>query len=104
MNRVRITVLKREFYPDLAEQYLSEGVEAGSCPLHTVGDTYVYEGGAEKPEGLCPWAWIDLYAAVSTLFSGGDENTWFRDGGTRIRCCTDGVRPVVFKLELLREE
>jgi hypothetical protein len=26
-----------------------------------------------------------LYAAVSTLFSGGDENTWFRDGGTRIR-------------------
>lgn len=104
MNRVRITVLKREFYPDLADAYLSEGASVGACPLQAVGDVFVYEGGAEKPEGLCPWAWIDLYATIATLAAGGDENAWYRDGSTRILCCTDGVRPVVYKLELIRTE
>ncbi len=102
MNSVKITVLKREFYPDLAETYLSEGASAGACPLQNVGDEFLYEGGAEKPDGLCPWAWIDLYSAVRALYSGGTENDWYRDGGVRIQCCTDGVRPVVYKLELIR--
>ena len=102
MNKVKITVLKREFYPDLAEQYLSEGASAGACPLQNVGDEFLYEGGAEMPQGLCPWAWIDLYSAVQTLYSGGVENEWYRDGGTRILCCTDGIRPVVYRLELIR--
>lgn len=103
MSNVRITVLKREFYLHLAEEYLSEGAAAGPCPLHHAGESYLYAGGAEKPDGLCPWAWIDLYSTVATLSAGGDENTWYRDGGTRILCCTDGVRPVVFKLEIVRE-
>ncbi len=103
MSNVRITVLKRDFYPDLAEKYLSEGAAAGPCPLHFEGESYLYTGGAEKPEGLCPWAWIDLYSTIAALSAGGDENTWYRDGGTRILCCTDGVRPVVFKLEIERE-
>lgn len=60
MNSVRITVLKREFYADLAEQFLSEGASVGACPLQEVGDVFLYSGGAEKPEGLCPWAWIGL--------------------------------------------
>ena len=77
MNSVRITVLKREFYPDLAEEYLSEGASAGACPLQAEGDVFLY--------------------------SGGDENTWYRSGGTRILCCTDGVRPVVYKVELVRD-
>ena len=102
MNSVRITVLKREFYPDLADTYLSEGISVGACPLQTVGDCFVYEGGAEMPVGMCPWAWIDLYTSIATLYAGGDENSWYRDGGTRISCCTDGVRPVVYKLELIR--
>jgi uncharacterized repeat protein (TIGR04076 family) len=103
MNQVVITVLKREFYPELAEEYLSEGASVGACPIQSVGDVFVYAGGAEKPEGLCPWAWIDLYSAVKALYSGGDENDWYKDGATRISCCTDGVRPVVFKLQLVRK-
>ncbi len=102
MNSVRITVLKREFYPDLAEEYLSEGASVGACPLQNEGDVFLYSGGAQRPEGLCPWAWIDLYATILALYSGGDENTWYRSGGTRILCCTDGIRPVVYRLELLR--
>jgi len=103
MNNVKITVLKREFYPDLADEFLSEGASVGACPIQSVGDVFVYVGDGEKPEGLCPWAWIDLYSAVKALASGGDKNDWYKDGGTRISCCTDGVRPVVYKLEMVRD-
>ena len=102
MNSVRIAVLRREFYTDLAESYLSEGASVGACLLQTEGNVFLYEGGAICPEGLCPWAWIDLYSTIATLYAGGDENTWYRSGGTRVLCCTDGIRPVVYKLELVR--
>ena len=101
MSDVRITVIKKEFDPELADAYLSEGREAGACPLHEVGDSFVYTGGAEKPEGLCPWAWLSLYASVNALCAGANQNTWYRNSRTRIHCCTDGVRPVVFRLETI---
>ena len=95
MGRVKITVLKTEYDPYLAMEYLTEG-DVGPCPLHRVGDVYHYEGGAERPEGLCPWAWLELYRAVSAV---ADEakNEWYKPGA-RIQCCTDGIRPVVFEL------
>lgn len=103
MRKVQITVLKREFYPELADEYLCEGREVGPCPIYEVGDSYIYEGGAEKPEGLCPWAWLTLYNKVNTLCSAGFENDWYKGGRTRIDCCTDGVRPVIFRVEALEE-
>ena len=35
MKKVKITVLKTEFYPELADRYLTEGREAGPCPFQT---------------------------------------------------------------------
>ena len=55
MKKVKIVVIRKEFYPEFAEQYLTEGREVGSCPLMEVGDEFLYEGGAEMPKGLCPW-------------------------------------------------
>ena len=104
MKKVRITVLKTEFYPELAERYLTEGREAGPCPLQQVGDVFYYEGGAEKPEGLCPWAWIDLYRGISTLANGPLVNDLYSHEDRRILCCTDGVRPVIYELALLDED
>ena len=104
MKKVRIAVLKTEFYPELAERYLTEGREAGPCSLQQVGDVFYYEGGAEKPEGLCPWAWIDLYRGVSTLANGPLVNDWYSHEDRRILCCTDGVRPVIYELALLDED
>ena len=104
MKKVKITVLKTEFYPELAERSLTEGREAGPCPLQQVGDVFYYEGGAEKPEGLCPWAWIDLYRGISTLANGPLVNDWYSHEDRRILCCTDGVRPVIYELALLDED
>lgn len=101
MYPVRITVLKTECYPDLADAYLTDGAQVGPCPLHAPGDTCLYTGGAEKPDGLCPWAWIDLYHGITSLANGPVDNGWYRYGDKRIVCCTDGVRPVVFELTVL---
>jgi len=101
MSRVKITVLKTEYYPELAMEYLTEG-DVGPCPEHRVGDTFYYEGGAKKPEGLCPWAWVDLYRAIAAT-AGEAKNEWYKPD-VSIKCCTDGIRPVIFELRLVRDE
>lgn len=99
MGKVKITVLKKEFYSDFAEEYLTEGKEVGACSLLNEGDVFIYEGSAEMPEGFCPWAWIDIYSNVSAIASGATYTPWSNKEKQTIVCCTDGIRPVVFKVE-----
>ena len=103
MKQVKITVIRKEFYPDLAEEYLTEGKEVGPCPLLEEGDTFVYDSAAQMPEGFCPWAWIEIYRSISVMSAGGKFTPWNKREGQTIVCCTDGIRPVVFKLEALGE-
>ncbi|MGN6711132.1 TIGR04076 family protein [Anaerocolumna jejuensis] len=103
MKNVKIVVIRKEFYPEFADSYLTEGKEVGPCPLMNVGDEFIYEGGAEMPKGLCPWAWIDIYRGVNALSAGATYAPWNNQDGSQILCCTDGIRPVVFKLEAVNE-
>lgn len=104
MKKVRITVLKKEYYPELAKTYLTDGGAAGPCALLNVGDSFLFEGNAQMPSGFCPWAWIDLYNNVSALAAGADYHPWNRAHGQTIVCCTDGIRPVVFELQALERD
>ena len=101
MKRVKITVLRTDFDPELADRYLTEGRAAGPCPIHKAGQVFFYEGGAEMPEGFRPWAWVDLYRAV-TAKAANAENEWYKPG-VSVECCTDGIRPVIFELAALDE-
>lgn len=101
MRKVKITVLRKEFYEDFAERYLTEGKEVEPCPLLNVGDEFVFEGNAKMPEGFCPWAWIDIYHNVSAIASGSTFNPWNNKEGQTIVCCTDGIRPVIFNVEVI---
>jgi len=44
------------------------------------------------------WAWADIQRDVAHLALGGDFS-WINKPGSMVSCCTDGLRPVVFKLE-----
>ncbi|HWS29989.1 MAG TPA: TIGR04076 family protein [Clostridia bacterium] len=101
MSRVKITVLKKCFFEDLAEQYLTGGKEVGMCDYFEEGDSFIYEGGAVMPGGFCPWAWIDAYRKVSSLSAGATNTPWNKYDGQYTTCCTDGIRPVTFLLERL---
>lgn len=103
MKKVKITVLKKEFYPELAEEYLTDGKQAGPCPLLSTGDEFIFEGNAEMPKGFCPWAWIDIYRGVNSLSAGASYTPWNNRDSLQILCCSDGVRPVVFKIEAIKK-
>jgi len=103
MKNVQIVVIRKEFYPEFADRYLTDGREVGPCPLMNVGDEFLYEGSAKMPKGLCPWAWIDIYRGVNALSAGATYTPWNNQNGMQILCCTDGVRPVVFKIVAVNE-
>ena len=98
---VRITVIHKAFYPEMADKYLAKGRDAGACPALAEGQTFLYEGNAKMPEGFCPWAWIDIFHSCATLHASGFDNQWYARGNLRVQCCSDGVRPVSFLLEVI---
>ena len=99
MKKVRITVLRKGFYPDLIRAHLSEPPEECVCDFFQEGDTFFYTGGAEMPAGFCPGAWIDSSRSVSALSCGATYTPWQKQDGASVVGCTDGLRPVTFLLE-----
>jgi len=108
VSNVKITVLRRMSNPDLIEEYAPED-EAGSCVCQHFleGQQFMVEmEGRDEfmvdmdtiPKGFCVWAWAAIEKDVSILALGGNA-PWIRKEGVIISCCTDGLRPVVFKLE-----
>jgi uncharacterized repeat protein (TIGR04076 family) len=95
-HKVKVTVLKKLKTGDVLKEYGASTVEA-ECPVVKEGVEYISTAG-KVPDGFCAWAWADLQRDVSVLAFGGDF-PWIKKKGTMISCCTDGLRPVVFKLE-----
>ena len=101
MKQVKITVLRKPFFEDLADEYLADGRAAGPCAYFGEGDEFLYEDDAVMPEGFCPWAWHDIYAQVLSLAAEA-QNFWYKPG-VKVLCCTDGIRPVIFSLKATDE-
>lgn len=94
---VKITVAQK-LKPGALLQEFGDGVEE-ECPVVAMGAEFVSEA-MNMPEGFCSWAWADIQRDVAHLAMGGDY-PWINRKGTIISCCTDGLRPVLFKLERL---
>lgn len=98
-KRVRITVLKADFYQDLADRYAID--DLGVCPRHREGQVF-YSDGSKMPEGMCGPAWASIAPWVKVLSEGGllqPSGTWLKDDSKGVFACPDGIRPVVFLLE-----
>jgi uncharacterized repeat protein (TIGR04076 family) len=93
--KVKITVLKKLHTDEVLKQF-GNNVEA-ECGLFPVGKEFVSEG-VNMPAGFCSWAWADIQRDVAHLALGGDF-PWINKKGTMVSSCTDGLRPVLFKLE-----
>ncbi len=97
MSKLKITVLKRTFNQELADEYC---LPTSPCPQFTEGQEFIVERGA-RPADFCDWAWNDLNKVWVALRHGGDFGGWMKNEKSLVECCTDGIRPVVFKLELI---
>lgn len=98
-KRVKITVLRTEYYHDLVERYAIP--DLGMCPFHSEGQV-MYSGGANAPEGMCGVAWQSIGPWVRRLSEGEllqPSGTWLSDDSVGVFACPDGIRPVIFLLE-----
>ena len=99
MNRCRITVIRKAFYPDLSERY--ENPIEHACDLQE-GQVFITNGW-DRPEGLCESAWESMSPFVMTLAHGGSNlyDGWMKDPCSAMISCNDGFRPVSFLLETI---
>lgn len=106
MKKVKITVLDTTFRKEIAEKYGVKGLP--KCPVHTIGQ--VFYADYRKPEGLCDEAWTVLQHYVFALSNGMDGkffdgvDPWIEEKNVAILNCTDGMRPVIFKVERTDED
>ena len=103
MTRVKISVIKKfsandVFGPDHEIKTLS-GKPITNCHLFQIGDEFIVENIEEMPSGFCGWAWRDIYKDLSVLYF--DGNFYRPEKGVAYVSCTDGRKPVVFRLERL---
>ena len=80
---------------------LAVDMVTAECNRYKVGDEYISKG-FSMPEGFCSWAWADIQRDVAFLAMDGNF-PWIKKKGSMVSCCTDGLRPVIFKLERVEE-
>jgi uncharacterized repeat protein (TIGR04076 family) len=99
MAKLKVTVLRMMENRDYADEYCDDPATALPCTDFTVGQEFITHSADIRPEGFCGWAWNDIHKGALTLMNGGNFRWWMKNDNELISCCTDGIRPVVFKLE-----
>jgi uncharacterized repeat protein (TIGR04076 family) len=85
----KITVLECDFKVEYYKQH-PYGIPE-KCGRLKVGQEFISKCRWDPPEGFCIWAWRDLIPSIQTYHEGRINPS--------IACCTDGLRPVTFKIE-----
>ena len=97
----RITVMKRTLHEDLIREHFPESVERmTACPVFEDGQVFDIKGiFPSKPEGFCDLAWADIQRNVAMACMGAKMPS-----GCAFTCCSDGLRPVTFRIEAIEAE
>ena len=106
-SKCKITVLRKDYHQDLADQYLSNPA-VGPCSVFREGQEFIVdkENYLTMLDGkFCAEAWDAISHYVYAALQGGSiMHGWSKDEKVMITCCNDGIRPVIFKLERIDEE
>ena len=128
-HKVKVTVIDKKLYPELQQEYCTDP-NSGPCPCYNVGDEFMFfraygrydfwhmgestlvktagdhdtvAGGPKLP--FCSEAWDAISRYIYSGLQGGSiMNGWMKDENVMIACCSDGTRPVVFKIERIDYE
>ena len=99
MRKCKITVLKKTINKSIADSYAASEVKP--CNRLEEGQEFIVEDPFSCPEGFCHWAWADIRYEIFAGALGG-KRPWVNPPEVGITCCTDGYRPVIFKIESLK--
>ena len=99
MKKIRITVMRKSFYADLAAKY--ENPIEHACEMQE-GQVFIADGWC-KPEGFCQSAWDSLSPFVLALSHGASNfyDGWMKNPKSAMISCNDGFRPVSFLIEAI---
>lgn len=128
-HKVKVTVIDKKCYIDLQQKYCKDK-NAGPCEVYNIGDEFIFErtdgkdhfwhmgldtltktngnpdcvaGGPKCPH--CSEAWDAISRYIYTGLQGGSiMKNWMEKENTMIACCSDGTRPVIFKIERIDYE
>lgn len=99
--KVRITVLKKLDHKEFTGAWTQPEGLMPACGILKEGQEFTVDEDLNKPESFCSWAWVDIQKYILGLARGA--NYIGVKPGHFVTCCTDGFRPVVFKLERMEE-
>lgn len=105
MAKVKITVIKKLNSKDLYGENPPATVgEPPECGMLDTGQEFIIDAASveECPPGLCSWAFADIHRDIMHILYGGDF-PWMKDKGVAISCCTDGLKPVIFRIERIAD-
>ena len=107
MPKIKITVVKRVAHMDLLDEHMNRAdfpQAYGPCEIMKEGQTFIMEGVfARRPEDFsCQGAWNDIQRNLASIMYGGDL-PWYKQTGTVVASCSDGLRPVSFRIERIAE-
>lgn len=100
-SKVKITVVKRLDTKDVFGSQMpetSDAFQGTTCTLWEDGREFIVQEDGKMPPDFCSWAWHDIHRELSVLRFGGNF-PWMKKPGVGYACCTDALRPVIFKLE-----
>lgn len=95
---IRITLLKRF---DTREVFKDPPVKAkysGPCPIFKEGQAFDVDD--SMPRGFYPYTWNVVFPFIVILRFNGNCFEWYEEPAVVVGCCPDGLKPVVFKIEL----
>ena len=105
MAKIKITVVKKvnskDLYGETPPAPFDEDRVLPECDRFEVGQEFIVDN-HNCPEGFCNWAFADIQRDLVHILYGG-YYPWMKEKGVAITCCTDGLRPVIFKLEVIQD-
>jgi len=102
-SKVKITVVKkfdskdvfRDQMPAVSDDFVT------TCSLWPEGKEFLVEFDGKMPQDFCSWAWHDIHRDLCVVRFGG-KFPWLMQSGLAYSSCSDGLRPVVFKIEKVK--
>ena len=111
MAKAKITVIKKMNMKDLYGDNLPARIDdtlASECSRFEAGQVFFIDtsDGEQSwknfPKGFCVWAYADMQRDILHILFGGSY-PWFQEKGVVVICCTDGLRPVMFRVERIED-
>lgn len=105
---IKITIVKTLDACDVFKGNIPKHIpdeNRGPCKKHKVGDQFTCET-HECPDGFCSWAYADIQKDITDLHYDSPPyyERWLKGRRVNYVSCTNGLAPVIFKIERVEDE